>query len=111
MTEKAIAHPTFDELKQTVGAEFVAELVDTFLEEAPQMLAALRAAFDAQAADPFRRAAHSLKTNAYTFGASALGGQARALEQGGLPSDGTGLDALDAAYAEAAAMLRALAHG
>ncbi len=111
MTQIAIDLQTYDELKKTVGAEFVRELVDTFLEEAPQMLVELRAAFDAQSVDPFRRAAHSLKTNAYTFGASVLGSQARALEQSGLPSDGGSLDALEAAYAEAAAALRALTHG
>ena len=111
MAEDLIDHDTFTELQQTVGAEFVVELVDTFLEEAPQMLAELRIALAARAADPFRRTAHSLKTNALTFGALALGAQARALELGGLPSDATGLDALETAYAETAATLRALAHG
>ncbi|MBI2799855.1 MAG: Hpt domain-containing protein [Gammaproteobacteria bacterium] len=111
MTEQVIDHQTFDELKQTVGADFVRELADTFLEEAPPMIAELRAAFEARAAEPFQRAAHSLKTNANTFGALALGAQARELEQGGLPADATKLDALDTAYAAAAAALRALAHG
>ena len=111
MTEHAIDQQTFDELTQTVGADFVSELVDTFLEEAPPMLAELRAALEARATESFRRAAHSLKTNANTFGALAFGAQARALEQGGLPADSVGLDALDAAYAEVAAALRALTHG
>lgn len=111
MTDGLIDHSTFTELQQTVGAEFVGELVDTFLEEAPQMLVELRSALAAREAEPFRRAAHSLKTNANTFGAQALGVQARALEQGGLPLDASALDALDAAYAETASALRALAHG
>ena len=110
MADYLIDHHTFTELQQTVGADFVSELVETFFEEAPQMLAELRTALAARAADPFRRAAHSLKTNAHTFGALALGAQARALEQGGLPSDATGLDALETAYAETATRLRTLIH-
>ncbi len=96
----------FAELQATAGADFVAELVGTFFEEAPQMLAELRAALAAGAAEPFRRAAHSLKTNAHTFGAMALGAKARELELGGLPTDDAGLVALEAAYAEAAAALK-----
>jgi histidine phosphotransfer protein HptB len=56
VSEPLIDSQTFGELKQTVGGDFVAELVETFLEEAPPILAALRAAFDARAADAFRRA-------------------------------------------------------
>ncbi len=109
MTDNLIDHTTFTELQQTVGADFVVELVDTFLEEAPQMLAELRSALAARAAEPFRRAAHSLKTNANTFGALALGAQARVLEQGGLPSDASGLDALETLYAKTVTALQALA--
>ncbi len=42
MPESTIDPATFAELQETAGAEFVAELVDTFLEEAPTMLAELR---------------------------------------------------------------------
>jgi len=75
---------TFEELKATAGADFVGELVDTFLGEAPAMLADLRTAFAAGDADRFRRAAHSLKSNSNTFGALTLGAMARELELGGL---------------------------
>ncbi|MBN8507994.1 MAG: Hpt domain-containing protein [Burkholderiales bacterium] len=111
MNPPSIDRAVFDELKDTAGAEFVVELVDTFLEEAPQMLAELRAAFSAGAADRFRRAAHSLKTNAQTFGAAALGAKARELELGGLPAEASGLDALQRLYDAAAAELRELARG
>lgn len=111
MTNDVIHMPTFTELQETVGAEFVTELIDTFFEEAPPMLAELRRAFTAQDAEHFRRTAHSLKTNANTFGALALGTRARELEQGGLPADTAGLDALDASYAEAVDALRALTDG
>ena len=102
---------TFNELKATAGDDFVVELVDTFVEEAPQMLAELRSAQAAGSVDRFRRAAHSLKSNSQTFGATALGARARDLELGGMPADATPLDALDAEYAQAAAALRGLCHG
>ncbi len=101
----------FSELQDSAGADFVAELVGTFFEEAPQMLAEMRSALAAGDAERFRRAAHSLKTNAHTFGAMALGAQARALELGGMPADAGGIDALEAAYARSAAVLRELTRG
>ena len=51
--------------------------MDTFLEDAPALLAELRSARAAADADRFRRAAHSLKSNSHTFGATALGALAR----------------------------------
>ena len=103
-----IDRAVFTELQATAGADFVVELVDTFLEEAPHMIGELRAAQAAGAADAFRRAAHSLKTNANTFGAAALGAKARELELGGLPADASGIDALQALYGDAAAALKEL---
>jgi HPt (histidine-containing phosphotransfer) domain-containing protein len=106
-----IDRTVFSELQATAGADFVVELVATFFEEAPRMIAELRAAQAAGAAERFRRAAHSLKTNANTFGAMALGAQARTLELGGLPPDASGIDALQAQYDTAATALKELAHG
>ena len=106
---------TFKELQDAAGAEFVAELVDTFLEDAPRMLRALRDALAAGDADAFRRAAHSLKSNAQTFGALALGARAREIELGGLPATAdagaAALDALEAEYLRAAAALKELRNG
>ena len=111
MTEPTIDMPTFTELQAAAGTAFVSELVGTFLEEAPTMLAELRAARAAGAADAFRRAAHSLKSNSNTFGATRLGALARDLELGGLIA-GTGpLDALDAEYQRVAAALTELSRG
>lgn len=83
MSEATIDRLTFKALQEAAGAEFVAELVDTFLEEAPRMMADLDAALAARDAEAFRRAAHSLKSNSYTFGATALGALAKELELGG----------------------------
>ena len=115
MSEPVIDETTFRELQDAAGADFVAELVGTFLEEAPGMLAELRAAWAACDAERFRRAAHSLKSNSHTFGATALGALAREIELRGLDADpardATALDALDAAYARVAAALTELSHG
>lgn len=101
----------FSELQDSAGADFVVELVGTFFEEAPQMIADLRGALAAGDAERFRRAAHSMKTNANTFGATALGAMARQLELGGLPVDASGIDALQALYDTAAAALKELTRG
>ena len=102
-----IERTVFRELQDTAGADFVAELVGTFLEEAPGMLAALRAAHAVGDADAFRRAAHSLKSNSLTFGAAELAAAARALELGGI-GRADALDALQRHYDAAAAALQEL---
>lgn len=108
MNDATIDPAAFAELQESAGADFVRELIDTFLEEAPTMLADLRGALAARDADAFRRAAHSLKSNSNTFGALALGALARDLELQGLPADAQPLDALEAGYARAAAALTEL---
>jgi HPt (histidine-containing phosphotransfer) domain-containing protein len=80
MTDDVIDAAVFEELQQNAGAEFVKELVVAFLEEAPGIFAELRTALDAGDADGFRRAAHSIKSNANIFGAHALAAPARELE-------------------------------
>ena len=107
MTEPTLDRATFTELEAAAGADFARELISTFLEEAPMMLAELRSALAAGNAEGFRRAAHSLKSNSLTFGALALGAMARGLEVKGL-SDDVPLDSLDHEYARVAAALTAL---
>jgi HPt (histidine-containing phosphotransfer) domain-containing protein len=113
MSDGTIDAATFAELQESAGADFIKELVQTFLEEAPPMLKELREALAAGNADAFRRTAHSLKSNSLTFGALALGALARELELGGLDvarrSDA--LDALAAEYARVAQALEALSRG
>jgi HPt (histidine-containing phosphotransfer) domain-containing protein len=114
MSAPAIDSATFEALKQMTGVDFVVELVDTFLQEAPAMLDELRRALAAQDADKFRRAAHSLKSNANTFGALTLGAMARELELGGvakvIEDGGQPLDALAQEYSRVAAALTDLQH-
>ena len=109
MTGVTIDPATFAELQATTGPEFVVELVGTFAEEAPQMLAEMYSARAAGAAERFRRAAHSLKSNCNTFGAVRLAEMARALELGGLPDSAAPLDAVTAELDGTLAALKALA--
>ena len=115
MNPPTIDIATFDELKVTAGADFVRELVETFLVEAPTMLADLRSSFAGNEAERFRRAAHSLKSNSNTFGATGLAALAKQLELGGLASvhdaDGAPLDALNSEYARVARRLTELKSG
>jgi HPt (histidine-containing phosphotransfer) domain-containing protein len=84
MVEETIDRAAFASLQETAGTEFVRELVGTFLDEAPRMLDDLRDALTNEDAERLRRAAHSLKSNANTFGAAALARLARELELGGM---------------------------
>src|ERR1700690_2899 len=70
----------FEDLKQMAGADFIGELINTFLEDAPQLIAQLHSARAANDAETFRRAAHSLKSNAASFGANHLSALAKELE-------------------------------
>ena len=107
MSESLIDQSVFDELRETAGADFAAELVSTFLEEAPGMLAELKAAEDGGDADAYRRAAHSMKSNANVFGASVLAELARNLELSGLGQVGEAA-ALEAEFKRTAVVLRGL---
>ncbi|HTO44613.1 MAG TPA: Hpt domain-containing protein [Burkholderiales bacterium] len=115
MHESVIDKAVYVELQETTGAEFVDELVDTFLEEATGMLAELRSARADNHADRFRRAAHSLKANSNTFGAMRLAALARELELKGLDAepacDTAAIAALEVEYKRAAAALKDLRHG
>jgi len=60
--------------------EFLAELIDTFLDDAPRQLDGLRGAVARGDAAEARRAAHTLKSTAATFGAQDLSDVCRELE-------------------------------
>ena len=92
----------FDELKQMSGADFINELIDTFLEDSPKLMEEMETALRDNNVDTFRRAAHSLKSNAATFGANELFGLAKELEMLGkenkINETGDRLRALEEAY-------------
>ena len=70
-TEAAI-----ENLRELGDDEFVAELIDTFLDDAPDLLAALRS----DDPEEVRRGAHTLKSNGATFGAEDFSALCRELE-------------------------------
>ena len=109
MTGTPIDRGAYAELQETMGSDFAAELVDTFLQEAPGMLKELRQAAAGNDPDGFRRAAHSIKSNASLFGATALADLARGMELGGLQAAAP--DDIEAEYARAETALRGLLHG
>ena len=112
MSNNPIDLATFEELKNMVGADFIGELIDTFLEEAPQLLATLETSLESKSTDEFRRAAHSLKSNAASFGATELSAQAKELEflakDERLDQVGTEVDDLKTSYQSVADYLNGI---
>jgi HPt (histidine-containing phosphotransfer) domain-containing protein len=112
VSEPTIDPATFAALQDVAGPEFADELVETFLEEAPTMFADLCEALAANDAERYRRAAHSLKSNANTFGATTLASMAQAVEHGGIDASSAGtLETLGIEYTRVAEALKALRHG
>ncbi len=68
-------------LRDLGGDEFLAEVVDAFLGDAPELVASLRRSLDDGNAEELRRAAHTLKSNGATLGAEGFAELCRALEQ------------------------------
>ncbi len=108
MVTDAIDRAIFDDLRTSAGAEFVGELVETFAAEAPLLVEAMITAHAAAQPGAFRRAAHSLKSNALTFGALPLARTMLEWERGGLPRDGFDAEPLHAALEGAVQALKAL---
>jgi HPt (histidine-containing phosphotransfer) domain-containing protein len=101
----AIDKATFEDLKQMSGPDFINELIDAFLGDAPNMIDQMEAARATRDVESFRRNAHSLKSNANTFGATELGALARELEFMGKENNleiGDRLDGLREAFRKVA---------
>lgn len=70
-----------ESLRELGGKEFLAELIDTFLSDAPALVATLRTTSEQGDTEGLRRAAHTLKSNGQTFGAGRFSELCRELEQ------------------------------
>jgi signal transduction histidine kinase/DNA-binding response OmpR family regulator len=81
-------------LRQTLGDDGTRQLIGTFLAEAPTLLDRLRSATQAGDGETLRLAAHTLKSNAATFGAMALSETARVIERTAAEGATQGADAL-----------------
>jgi two-component system sensor histidine kinase/response regulator len=79
---RAVDAGALDALLDMVGDDeaFLAELVDTFLEDSVTQLAAMRAAAADGDAEGLVRPAHSMKSNSANMGANDLAGMCRDLE-------------------------------
>ena len=106
MSGEPLDAEVFDALQDAMGEDFVDDLENYYLVEAPTMLTDLKAAAESGDQDVLRRAAQSLKSNADVFGAKALADRARHVELGGVGDDPAATFAeLEALYADAAAAL------
>jgi HPt (histidine-containing phosphotransfer) domain-containing protein len=81
--QSVIDLPTFEALKDAMGADYILEVIQVYFEETPKILSDLRQALEKQDCETFRRSAHSIKSTSNSFGALQLGAQARELEMMG----------------------------
>lgn len=109
MTRPTIDPRSFEALQANAGADFVLILIEAFAEEAPRLLAALRAAARQGDAAGYEDAAHTLKSNGLTFGATLLAEMAERLEWQGPDAEDGAIDALATALDTTLAALRTLA--
>ncbi len=85
-TAEIIDQATMNELKETVGAEFVIELIDAYLAETPDLVNALQRTLASQDTVAFTRAAHSIKSSSASLGLLNFSAQAKELEMLGKES-------------------------
>jgi HPt (histidine-containing phosphotransfer) domain-containing protein len=110
---EAVLDPAaLERLRESIGEDFLSELVGTFVDEAPAQLATLRTALARGDSGEARRAAHTLKSNGATFGAASFSGLCRDLEERAKSGELTGADELvgraESEYARVEAALLAL---
>jgi two-component system sensor histidine kinase/response regulator len=88
MEEQAIIDmPTYNQLKELMGADFVVELIDTYNTETGALIEQLGQSLTSGEAASFRRYAHSIKSSSASLGALVLSQQARELEMMGKVND------------------------
>ncbi len=68
-------------LRELGGDDFLGEVIDAFLADAPELIATLRRSLDSGTTEELRRAAHTLKSNGATLGAEEFAELCRTLEQ------------------------------
>jgi CheY-like chemotaxis protein/HPt (histidine-containing phosphotransfer) domain-containing protein len=105
----------FEALAATMGTDFAAELVDTFLDDGCELVDTLRRALAQEEVETFRRAAHSLKSSSETLGAMEVGALARELEgiarSGRLDGAEARMESLARCYDVLVQALGAMRHG
>jgi CheY-like chemotaxis protein/HPt (histidine-containing phosphotransfer) domain-containing protein len=81
-TAGVLQPPALERLMETIGDDrsLLTALIDTFLSDVPQLVEAARRGLEHGQTDEVRRAAHTLKSNGATFGATSLSELSRQLE-------------------------------
>lgn len=88
MEDKSIIDQmTFKELKALIGADFIVEIVDTFIQETGKLIDQLHDTLEVQDAASFGRCAHSIKSSSASLGALDFSQSARQLELMGKAGD------------------------
>jgi len=95
VTDGTVDRDVLRRLLESTGGDqgFMTELVEQFIADTPGLVTAARAGLESGDVDEVRRAAHTLKSNAATFGALELAERSRRLEEdakAGAIEDGEG---------------------
>jgi CheY-like chemotaxis protein/HPt (histidine-containing phosphotransfer) domain-containing protein len=80
-SEVSLDGEALQNLRDLGGVEFLSEVVDLFLADAPALITSLRTSLERRDTEELRRAAHTLKCNGATLGAMAFATLCRTVEQ------------------------------
>jgi signal transduction histidine kinase/DNA-binding response OmpR family regulator len=108
----ALDASAIEALRELDGDGFLAEVIDTFLSDAPTLIAALRTTHEQGDAEELRRTAHMLKSNGQIFGAGRFSDLCQTLEararSGELDDSAELLEQIEREYAALETSLAAL---
>ncbi|HLE27354.1 MAG TPA: Hpt domain-containing protein [Anaerolineales bacterium] len=111
---ETIDRTALNNLLTTVGGDlaFLGELMDTYFDDTPRLLATIRQAVESGKPEELRRAAHSLKSNSANFGAMTLSRLCKELEEigksGAVARAGERLPGIEAEYERVRVALEAI---
>src|SRR3989304_8369223 len=115
MATSPIHLATLQTLEATTDRALAQELIEAFLEDGREQIAAMRKSLASGDAVTFQRAAHSLKSSSANLGALELSAQAKALEllakAGNLQAAPEQLEAVAAAFPAVEQSLQEFGHG
>ena len=94
--ENGIDQAILNELFESVGSDrdFMDEIIEEFFQDTPRQLAIIRDSMASGDAEALRRAAHSLKSNSASFGATHLHKLCKQMEDMGKAGEADGAAAL-----------------
>jgi histidine phosphotransfer protein HptB len=75
-----IDYAIFHQLRDTMGSEYIIELIHIYCEDVPQRIIEIKQAIFDRNSEIYRRAAHSIKSSSNILGALQLGTLANELE-------------------------------